>query len=342
MSGGDTTDSTERERELERQLKKYQEKFKREKEERKKLERWQKLKTEYGRKVTGETDAEEYERVVEYVKNQLFRRVKFITDEGEMLGDWRKKGSVGAKVVKGMNIDIDEADKWWSIYKPAISRGIADRRNIASVAVKAALKGKTQYGVWELGNSLATRGISHCRWCDSPSEAKRRQDDPNTSYLVPQLGEILELRQEPEEDDPNRNNAYKFFVDKILGCAVGKRSWGKDKKCFKTVTTGGVTVSDEAFALLIMENQWHVVFQAGGETKYTGKSGTANRRNSGWSKQGIERFNQLVRKVKENRVEAFGLDVEDAIRRELKDEYYPVHRYGILQSPSQAKKGKRK
>ena len=142
LSGGDTTDSTEREKDLERQLKKFQEKFKREKEERKKLERWQKLKTEHGRKVTGETDAEEYERVVDYVKNELFRQVKFITDEKEMLGDWRKKGSVGAKVVKGMSIDEEEADRWWGLYKPAISRGIADRRNIASVAVKAALKGE--------------------------------------------------------------------------------------------------------------------------------------------------------------------------------------------------------
>ena len=76
-SGGDTTESsTDREKELEQQLKKYQEKFKREKEERKKL------KTEHGRKVSGETNANEYERVVEYVKEQLFRSVKFITMKG--------------------------------------------------------------------------------------------------------------------------------------------------------------------------------------------------------------------------------------------------------------------
>lgn len=145
-SGGDTTESsTDRERELEQQLKKYQEKFKREKEERKKLERWRKLKTEHGRKVSGETDADEYERVVEYVKEQLFRSVKFITDERMMLGDWKGKGSVGAKVVRGMNIEREEADRWWAVYKPAISRGIADRRNIASVGVKQALKGMMHY-----------------------------------------------------------------------------------------------------------------------------------------------------------------------------------------------------
>jgi predicted nuclease with TOPRIM domain len=144
LSGGDTTESsTDRERELEQQLKKYQEKFKREKEERKKLERWRKLKTEHGRKVSGETDADEYERVVEYVKEQLFRSVKFITDERTMLGDWKGKGSVGGKVVRGMNIEREEADRWWAVYKPAISRGIADHRNIASVGVKQALKGMT-------------------------------------------------------------------------------------------------------------------------------------------------------------------------------------------------------
>ena len=93
-------------------------------------------------------DAEEYERVAEYIKEHLFRSVKFITDEKNMLGDWKGRGSVGARVVHGLNVDREEADQWWRLYKQAISRGIADRHNIASVAVKLALK-----GTWKPGQS---------------------------------------------------------------------------------------------------------------------------------------------------------------------------------------------
>jgi len=168
------------------------------------------------------------------------------------------------------------------------------------------------------------------------TDSKKNQDDPNISFVVPNLNEILKLRQDPEE---NNNEAYKFFIDKILGCVVGKRrAWSKDKKCFKTVMASGVTVSDEAFALLIMENQWNVVFNQG-QTKCT--TGTANKRNAGWSKQGIERFNQLVTNVKQNRSQSYALQAEDDIRRQLKMEYYPMEQYGILQSPSQVKKRKR-
>ena len=87
-----------------------------------------------------------------------------------------------------------------------------------------------------------------------------------------------------------------------------------------------------------MENQWNVVFNQG-QTKYT--NGTANKRNAGWSALGIQRFNQLVGNVKENRREMFALQAEDGIRCQLKSEYYPEELYGILQSPSEAKKRKR-
>ena len=46
------------------------------------------------------------------------------------------------------------------------------------------------------------------------TDSKKNQDDPNISFVVPSLNEILKLRQDPEE---NNNEAYKFFIDKILG-----------------------------------------------------------------------------------------------------------------------------
>ena len=103
-------------------------------------------------------------------------------------------------------------------------------------------------------------------------------DDDSSIPVVPDIKEILELCQDPL--DPNRNNEpFKFFVDKILGCAIGKHSWGKGEKSFKTVMGAGITDNDKAFALLIMENQWDAIFKENGSTKYTGAgtAGTGNK-----------------------------------------------------------------
>ena len=53
-----------------------------------------------------------------------------------------------------------------------------------------------------------------------------------------------------------RKAAYFYFLEHILECIAGKKEWKKDKCSHKVLDA--VTVSDEAFALLLLENSWDV------------------------------------------------------------------------------------
>ena len=53
----------------------------------------------------------------------------------------------------------------------------------------------------------------------------------------------------------NPNNAYYFFYDCILRCVIGKQEWKRLIRLNKPISTV-VSVSDEAFALLVLENSW--------------------------------------------------------------------------------------
>lgn len=128
------------------------------------------------------------------------------------------------------------------------------------------------------------------------------------------------MRQDPEEND---NSAYTFFVDKILGCVVGRQqAWNQTKKCFNKVSSpiANITPSDEAFALLVMINNWEVVFSNRTTPRFTSKldDGVSNRRNSGWSKMGIQKFNELAQKVKANRKEDYAEQAEQDIMLRLR------------------------
>jgi len=76
--------------------------------------------------------------------------------------------------------------------------------------------------------------------------------------------------------------------------------------------SGIATSTDEAWALLVLENSWDVWKQQAGSpsgkvelkeplpTKWTNTSLLASR-SEGWGRKGMRRFNELVRKVTEDR-----------------------------------------
>eukprot|EP00978_Attheya_sp_CCMP212_P019324 scaffold54017_cov48-Attheya_sp.AAC.1 len=75
-----------------------------------------------------------------------------------------------------------------------------------------------------------------------------------------------------------------------------------------------MTPSDEAFVLLVIENIWRIFNEVeDAEPMYTCKSSTSNRRNDGWTNEGIVRYNELVTYVKKNRKETYSSKVEEEI-----------------------------
>jgi hypothetical protein len=132
---------------------------------------------------------------------------------------------------------------------------------------------------------------------------------------------MLALRQEPtwDRDDKQQmtnNQGFLFLVTYIYGSIIGKRQWNKDK--FNKKTSEEMTPSDEAFVLLVIENNWRIFNEVEDtEPMYTCKGSTSNRRNDGWTNEGIMRYNELVAYVKKNRKETFSYNVEEEVMNVL-------------------------
>ena len=119
---------------------------------------------------------------------------------------------------------------------------------------------------------------------------------------MPALQDVLQLRE-------NTNEAYVVFCEKILSQVVGKAIWKEKSDTMKMSKVA--TVSDEAFALLILENSyelWDDLAQHDGEAGYKSqlktlytKNGAGTKKYQGWAPEGITRFRALVEEVKKDR-----------------------------------------
>ena len=114
-------------------------------------------------------------------------------------------------------------------------------------------------------------------------------------------------------------STYKIFFDYFLPCVVGKSIWAA--QCCSKAPSKITTTSDEAFAHLLLENSWDawVAEEEGGEHVHCiwTEDSLAARKYCGWSEEGLERMNELYRKVKLDREDC--VVTERAYTKEKKD-----------------------
>jgi hypothetical protein len=109
------------------------------------------------------------------------------------------------------------------------------------------------------------------------------------------------------------SEAFKFFCNHLLQNVIGKVEWRTNKAASKIIHMA--TPSDEAFALLLLENseeRWRDMYvkrnMKSSEVlaKYTNAGDKSKKRHSckfqGWSNDGLKRFNQLLDIVIANRI----------------------------------------
>ena len=123
-----------------------------------------------------------------------------------------------------------------------------------------------------------------------------RKEVPNHQQL-PTLEEILKLQQAPRS---NNNTAFTFVVKHLARAVIGQRKW-KTTRCYAPLAKH-MTVSDEAFMLLILENQYELWLNAEsskvGRGPYTENG--PNKKFCGWTNEGMRRFNKLLKEVRTN------------------------------------------
>lgn len=135
---------------------------------------------------------------------------------------------------------------------------------------------------------------------------------------LPSLQEFLDLRL--------NENVFEIFCDKILRCVVGKLVW-RERICHELVSVIA-TPSDEALALLILENswdRWEQIYDLDGDhknakiqTKWTSDPQHASPF-SGWNLEGRERFNELRRLVINDRKGTYCQRVEEHFREKKQE-----------------------
>ena len=87
---------------------------------------------------------------------------------------------------------------------------------------------------------------------DNKSMSEQGQEVP-THMQLPTLEEILKLRQVPRL---NNNTTFTFIVEHLAGAVIGQRKW-KTTRCYAPLSKH-MSVSDEAFMLLVLENQYEM------------------------------------------------------------------------------------
>jgi hypothetical protein len=137
---------------------------------------------------------------------------------------------------------------------------------------------------------------------------------------LPALQEILKMRP-PPDDDGDDITTFTFVAEHLVGAVLGQKVWD-EHKCRYQVSTK-LTPSDEAYIYLVLSNSYDLWRNAEGTRVGTGKftkNGT-NKKNGGWTREGIHLYNGFMRMVKENREAAWAHDVEEEVREALKLRY---------------------
>ena len=140
---------------------------------------------------------------------------------------------------------------------------------------------------------------------------------------VPTVAEMCELRS-----GANRGRAFAFYCFHFLPCVLGRKLWVDGMRQKRKWSTF-VTLSDEAYGLLVLENlydQWMYEYenknksktekrQGGGGPKYSTGVGREAKLMKGWSREGVERLNDLIKEVAVDRAEKEAATEEETERK---------------------------
>jgi hypothetical protein len=227
------------------------------------------------------------DRVQGFVKNHLFRKVKFITKE-KMLVEVME---VVEETEEGVTDDDVKRMAFRKLYKSSVMEALNARRSSCD----------------QMGCKIVHRHLART-WTEEQGEG-----------IPPSLNikTLMTLRRAVTDDE---KTAIQWFFAEFMECVCGKRVWGKQKYSqliseAVSLDTGELilTISDEAFGLLLIDNymgKWVKKFhiQRKGILHRSGRLDglytAATKGNSafgGWTRQGRHQFNLYCRLVQEDR-----------------------------------------
>ena len=240
------------------------------------------------------------DRVHGFVKNHLFRKVKFITKQ-KMLDEVME---VVEETEEGVTDDDVKRMAFRKMYKSSVMEALNARRSSCD----------------QMGCKIVNRYLSENWKPGTVPEGKDDEDIP--SFLS--IETLSKLRRSATEEEMA---AFSWFFSEFMECISGKRAWGKQKYTqliseASSLDNGEklLTVSDEAFGLFLVENymhkwvkKFHIQQKGQPMGRLDGVYTAATKGNlvfGGWTKQGRNRFNYYCKLVQEDRSSARSVEVE--------------------------------
>jgi hypothetical protein len=259
------------------------------------------------------------DRVTAYVRKHMFRVVKFISNE-HMFGKAFKE------VMDHECVANRDRVKFQMLYESVFNHALNSKRSTCEQA----------------GKNIMMK------------ELKRFKEEGTDMFSIDELQKMRRATTEREK------KAFLWFYGTFLECVCGLKQWGMHKstqlvsQASSSATKHGklVTVSDEAFALLLFDNyneKWLKAFQQEEQQrqletpaipqprsgdreqskkdrvkgKYTAQR-TGHCKYGGWSREGMARYNEFYHLVKADRVCEHAMDME----RELLNHCIALRRRG--------------
>ena len=115
-----------------------------------------------------------------------------------------------------------------------------------------------------------------------------------------------------------------IFFDRLVANVAGKKTWTNRDKVGEPISIGGkITIVDEAFTVLALENYWPKWFSTTGlrePAKWT-DSRQGNSQYMGWHEDAYLRFDQLCRLVQQQRATVESKNLELTFQNKATLEY---------------------
>jgi hypothetical protein len=248
------------------------------------------------------------ERIKTYVKTELFHKVKFIREEIEL--DFKNKFYAGA-IMTHMGVAKGDREQWWSEYKVVARQALSEKRATVCSSIKSIYKGRKD-------------GPCKSQCCANLLILKFAADLVERNEL-PTLSTILQMRH-------GTGSAYQIFCDEVLSQVVGKLEWKTGRHSRKI--SRWATTSDEAFALILLENSWDLWAEMAEQAKLHGKktafvatkealysrSGAGTKKYGGWTSIGLKRFGEIANLVQADRMKIDGRKFEEDYQEKWRSE----------------------
>jgi hypothetical protein len=268
------------------------------------------------------TDPDEARRIqlIDFVRRDLFPGWKFFTDPRQLVFD-ASETSLVRHICLGMHLKRDYWADWWELNKTELVTTLNRKRTDVTAMVKKIFIGTLvdRCGCYFFGNWT---NVTISLFCTT--DLRKQFSIKKTRF--PSLNDFLEMSQ--------KESSYQLFCSHFLRPIVGTTKW-KHNFLRKRMTLY-VTISDEAFALLTLENnydRWIDMWRNDNlktsevEAKWTNAgqslSNGQSKRFNGWKQDGYTRYNELYDLVEADREDAgrrsFEIKLKEALQANNKE-----------------------